>query len=60
MRHELTNHEWFVISPTLPNKPCGCYPVSDYRFLNGNLWMLLAGAPWRPIVSNLAQPLMIC
>jgi transposase len=47
MRYELSDHEWDVINPMLPNKPR--YPrVDDRRVLNG-FWALRSGAPWRDL-----------
>jgi transposase len=47
MRYELTDYEWAAIKPLLPNKPRGVPPVNDRRVLNGILWVLRSGAPWR-------------
>lgn len=35
MRYELTDDEWFVIKPMLPNKSRGVPRVNDRRVLNG-------------------------
>jgi hypothetical protein len=35
MRYELTDFEWIVIRPFLPNKPRGVPRVNDRRVLNG-------------------------
>ena len=47
MRNELSDHEWDVIDPMLPNKPRGVPRVDDRRVLNGIFWVLRSGAPWR-------------
>jgi transposase len=47
MRYKLTNYEWAAIKPLLPNKPRGVPRVNDWRVLNGILWVLRSGAPWR-------------
>jgi hypothetical protein len=36
MRYELSDHEWAVIKPMLPNKPRGVPRVNDRRVINGN------------------------
>jgi transposase len=40
MRYELTDYEWAVIKPMLPNKPRGVARVNDRRVLNGIFWVL--------------------
>ena len=35
-RYDLTDFEWSVIEPLLPNKPRGVPRVDDRRVLNGN------------------------
>ena len=48
-RHELSDEEWAIIQPLLPNKPRGVPRVDDRRVLNGILWRFRTGAPWRDI-----------
>ena len=52
MRYELTDYEWAAIKPFLPNKPRGVPRVNDRRVLNGILWVLRSGAPWRDLPIN--------
>ena len=52
MRYELTDHEWTAIKPMLPNKPRGVPRVNDRRVLNGILWVLRSGAPWRDLPNE--------
>ncbi|MFV0624907.1 IS5 family transposase [Sphingomonas sp. ac-8] len=48
-RYDLTDYEWRVIEPPLPNKPRGVPRVDDRRVLNGIFWVLRSGAPWRDL-----------
>ena len=48
-RYELTDAEWNVIAPLLPNKSRGVKRVDDRRVLNGIFWRLRSGAPWADI-----------
>ncbi|HUW79814.1 MAG TPA: IS5 family transposase [Acidocella sp.] len=48
-RFDLTDFEWSVIQPLLPNKPRGVARVDDRRVLNGIFWRLRTGAPWADI-----------
>ena len=48
-RFDLTDFEWSVIEPLLPNKPRGVARVDDRRVLNGIFWRLRTGAPWADI-----------
>jgi transposase len=48
-RFDLTDFEWSVISPRLPNKPRGVARADDRRVLNGIFWRLRTGAPWADI-----------
>jgi transposase len=47
--YELSDFEWGVIAPLLPNKPRGVPRVDDRRVLNGIFWVLRTGAPWRAL-----------
>ncbi len=51
-RFDLTDFEWSVIEPLLPNKPRGVPRVNDRRVLNGIFWRLRTGAPWADIPSR--------
>lgn len=50
-RHELTDAEWDVLRPLLPpQRPRTGRPAKDHRtILNGILWRLKTGAPWRDL-----------
>ena len=48
-RYELTDGEWLIIAPLLPNKPRGVPRVDDRRVLNGILWRFRTGLPWAEI-----------
>ena len=48
-RYELTDKEWLIIEPLLPDKPRGVPRADDRRVLNGILWRFRSGAPWAEI-----------
>jgi len=48
-RHELTDLEWAIIAPLLPNKPRGVARVDDRRTINGILWRFRTGSPWADV-----------
>src|SRR5205823_5728737 len=54
--YELTDFEWGVIAPLLPNKPRGVPRVDDRRVLNGIFWVLRTGAPWRALPKEFGPP----
>jgi hypothetical protein len=61
MRYELSDYEWSVIKPMLPNKPRGIPRVDDRRILNGIFWVLRSGAPWRDLPEyRLHPPMAAC
>lgn len=50
--YALTDFEWSVIQPLLPNKPHGVPRVDDRRVLNGIFWVLRTGTPWPALPSD--------
>jgi transposase len=50
-RHELTDEQWERLAPLLPpQKPHTGRPNRDHRtIINGLLWLLRTGAPWRDL-----------
>ena len=48
-RYELTDFEWSIIQPLLPNKPRGVPRADDRKVLNGIYWRLRTGSPWADI-----------
>ena len=48
-RYDLTDFEWRMIEPLLPNEPRGVPRVDDRRVLNSIFWVLRSGAPWRDL-----------
>jgi transposase len=50
-RHELTEHQWERLAPLLPpQQPRVGKPNLDHRqIVNGMLWRLRTGAPWRDL-----------
>jgi transposase len=55
-RYELTDREWSIIAPLLPNKPRGVPRVDDRRVLNGILWRFRTGSPWAEIPERYGPP----
>lgn len=45
--YELSDFEWQAIQIVLPRLPRGQERLDDRRILNGILWVLRTGAPWR-------------
>ena len=49
-RHELDSEQWELIKPLLPPVAATGRPPKDRRvILNGILWLLRTGAPWRDL-----------
>lgn len=48
-RFDLSDSEWAIIQPLLPNKPRGVPRTDDRRILNGIFYILRTGSPWRDL-----------
>jgi len=48
-RYEITDFEWSIIEPLLPNKPRGVPRADDRKVLNGIYWRLRSGSTWDEI-----------
>src|ERR1700712_6055126 len=55
-RYELTDFEWSIIQPLLPNKPRGKPRIDDRKVLNGIYWRLRTGSPWDDIPERYGPP----
>jgi len=60
-RYDLTDFEWRMIQPLLPNKPRGVPGVDDRRVLNGIFWVVRSGRRGAicPSVMALGRPATI-
>jgi transposase len=48
-RHELSDTEWAQLQPLLPTRKAGRPRHDDRPILNGILWKLATGVPWRDL-----------
>ncbi len=48
-RFDLTDFEWTVIQPLLPNKPRGVPRVGGRRVFDGILWRFRTGSTWADV-----------
>ncbi len=55
-RYDLSEAEWRLIAPLLPNKPRGVARVDDRRVINGIFYVLRTGSPWRDLPSRYGPP----
>src|SRR4030095_4437326 len=55
-RYELTDYEWSILAPLLPNKPRGVARADDRKVLNGIYWRLRTGSPWAEIPERYGPP----
>ena len=55
-RYELTDFEWSIIQPLLPNKPRGVPRADDRKVLNGIYGRLWTGSPWADIPERYGPP----
>jgi transposase len=51
-RYDLSEVEWRLIEPLLPNRPRGVARVDDRRVINGIFYVLRTGSPWRDLPSR--------
>ena len=58
-RHDLSDREWAIIAPLLPNKPRGVARVDDRRVIDGIFYILRTGAPWRDLPERYGPPTTI-
>lgn len=55
-RYELSDFEWAIIEPLLPNRPRGVPRADDRKVLNGIFWRLRTGSPWADIPERYGPP----
>ena len=48
-RHELSEVDWGRLQPLLPPRKAGKQRRDDRQVINGILWKLATGAPWRDL-----------
>ena len=58
-RYDLSDFEWSVIEPVLPNKPRGVPRIDDRRVLNGIFWALRSGAPWADLPERYGEVMVM-
>ncbi len=51
-RFDLSDLEWMLIEPLLPNKPRGVPRVDDRRVIDGIFYILRTGSPWRDLPAR--------
>ncbi len=51
-RFDLTDEEWSVIGPLLPEQGRGPQRKDDRQVLNGIFYILRTGAPWRDLPED--------
>jgi transposase len=55
-RHEVSEEEWAILDPLIPKSKAktGRPPRDRREMLNGILWVLSTGAPWRDLPERIA------
>ena len=50
-RHQLTDEQWSIVEPLIPKKHArtGRPPADRRQMLDGIMWILRTGAPWRDL-----------
>lgn len=51
-RYDLSEAEWRLIEPLLPNKLRGVARFDDRRVINGIFYVLRTGSPWRDLPAR--------
>ena len=51
-RYDVSETEWRLIAPLLPNKSRGVTRVDDRRIINAIFYVLRTGSPWRDLPSR--------
>ncbi len=59
-RHDLTDAEWAIISPLLPDKPRGVPRVDDRRAISGIFHILRTGTPWHDLPERCGPHATVC
>ena len=57
---DLTDAEWGLIRPLLPDKPRGVARVDDRRVPNGIFRVLRTGSPWRDLPDRYGPCTTVC
>ena len=55
-RYDLSDEEWRIVEPVLPNKTRGKKRVDDRRVINGIFYVLRTGIPWADLPSEYGPP----
>ncbi len=48
-RHELTDRDWDLLAPLIPSASTGRPRVDDRRIINGMVYKIRTGLPWRDL-----------
>ncbi|MEU4265559.1 transposase [Streptomyces sp. NPDC025273] len=48
-RHELTDQDWDLLAPLIPSASTGRPRVDDRRVINGMVYKIRTGLPWRDL-----------
>lgn len=59
-RLDLSDAEWAITQPLVPNRPRGVARTDDRRMLNGIFWILRTGSPWRDLPEPYGPHTTIC
>ena len=51
-RHDLTDDQWTRLASLLPQPKRGPQPHNRRQVVNGMLWILATGAPWRDLPAH--------